>query len=324
MGKKKYLKEKIKILTNNKIKLKKGQKISIRPMVEESLKDSVISRLEGIICDNTDRYDESHDIKSEVTLLSQIKMADIITHTPGTKVVPTIVHVCTKKNSLDFDFAGDGIIADLLRSSTLGPTYNRIKDSWKNINTDDNTLFTNVMYIPNIFVFSNGVETLLSPFKVNLLMIAVPSFKSFKEDYNDDKCDDNKIATDYIGRIYGDIAEAAIKLPNCSDLIIDPFSIKITKDHQHDVINFWNYLIDSPRCKKVISSIWFSIEDEFNYVIFITEKGIKKLVENNEYDDNIHETDEELDEITDEIVSDINTKNNNKKKVVKDNLDNDD
>ena len=317
-------KNSIKIISNNKIKLRRGQKISIKPIVEESIKGATISRLEGIIPDNTDKYDASHIIKSEATLLSQIKISDIVTHTANDNMVPTIVHVCTKKNSLDFDFAGEGIIGDLLRTSTLGPTYNKIKNGWKNLNTDDKTTFTNVMFIPNILVFSNGIETLFSPFKVNLLLVSVPSFKLFKENAPEDS---KNVEVDYIGRIYGDIMDSAIKISGCSDLIINPFDIKISKEYPHDVVDMWNYLIDSSMCRKSISSIWFSItDDEFHYVLFITEKGIKKssnVIAS--ADDSVmgddDDDDEEFEDIADEIISDMESSNEKKKKNVKDALD---
>lgn len=329
---KKLAKLNIKILSNNKIKLRKGQKISIKPIVEESLKDAIVSRLDGIIDANTQKYESSHIIKSEATALSQIKMSDIITHASTNKnIVPTVVHVVTKKNALDFDFAGEGIIGDLLRSSTLGPTYQKIKDGWKSLNTDDSTSFTNVLFIPNIFVFTNGIETLLNPFKVNLLLIAEPSYKLFKEDFSE-STDQDKISRLYLERVYGDIMDAAVKIKGCSDLIINPFEVKASKDNQHEVIDIWNFLIDSTRCRESISSIWFSIENEYDYILFIAEKGVKKMVDEVPFEtipfDSIPDGDDEedddvLDDITDEIVSDIEENNNNKKKKVKELLEDD-
>ncbi len=321
---KKLAKTNIKILSSNKIKLRKGQKISIKPMVEESLSKAVVSRLEGIIDGNTEKFESSHVIKSEATALCQIKMADIISHTSTDgNVVPTIVHVVTKKNALDFDFAGEGIIGDLLRSSTLGPVYQKLKNGWKELNTDDKSDFTNILFMPNIFVFINGIEALFNPFKVNLLLVAVPTFTHHKESLPEDA---TNVETGYIGRVYGDIMDAATKIEGCTDLIIDPFDLKITKNFQHEVINMWNYLIDSIRCRKVVRSIWFSIEDEFNYVLFIAEKGVNKLMtiasteeeipfeDASSFDD---DEDEDLDDITDEIVSDMEEKNDKKKRKVK-------
>ena len=235
---KKMAKNDIKILSNNKIKLRKGQKISIKPLVEESLRKTIVSRLEGIIPDNTEKYDVNNVIKSEVTALSQIKISDITAHVSENKnLVPTIVHVVTRKSALDFDFAAEGIIGDLLRSSTLGPTYQKIKDGWKNLN-EDKTEFTNILFIPNLLVFSNGIEALFDPFKVNLLLVSVPTFKHYKENLPEYFKD---VDTSYFGRVYGDIMDAAVNIGGCDNLIIDPFDLKITKDYQHEVIDMWKY-----------------------------------------------------------------------------------
>ena len=328
MGKKHHLKEmakrNIKILGSSKIKLKRGQKINIKPYVEDSVEGSIVSRLGGIISEKMGH--EERPIKSEATLIDQYQISSILGRTKfdNDTFIPTIVVTTTKKNSIIFDFAGDNIIGNLLRTSTLGPIYEKIKSEWKKLNTDDKSDFTNILYIPNILVFSDGMESLFNPYKVNLLLVSVPTYKTIKEGLSDEDLDNSSFI--YLSRVYGDIMDAATKINGCDNLVIDPFTVKTATDNIHTVVQIWNYLINSKRCKENIDSIWFSVDNEYDYVIFIAEKGIvkKSSIPTNENDEEVvhendtkEEYDDSIEDIKDEIISDIKENTEKKKKTIK-------
>jgi hypothetical protein len=247
-------------------------------------------------------------------------MSAIIAHTRDKDAasIPTIVHVVTKKNALDFDFSAPGLIGDILRTSTLGPVYQRIKTEWKSLNTNDESNFTNIMYIPNLYVFSDGNESLFYPFKINLLIVSVPTCKRHKEEISDDTINP---ATDYIGRVIGDIMESASKISGCDELIVDPYALKITKDYPQEVINMWNYVMSTPKIKKSINKVWFTIDDEYNYVLFVANSVTKlSSILTKTTIDNVHpdedDEDDEDDDITKEIVGSINQSNHDKTVII--------
>ena len=151
----KIAEQNIKILKSGKIKVKKGQKISLDPYIENSVENTICSRSTGIISKEDVVVSNGDVSKTDITanLSSMKRTADMLSRT-STSTTYTITHVINKKESGEiFDFLDDSIVGILLRTSTLATIYKKIKDEWLDLNNEDKTSFFNVLYIPNIFVF---------------------------------------------------------------------------------------------------------------------------------------------------------------------------
>ena len=212
----------IKILKSGKIKVKKGQKISLDGYIANSINDVVCSRSEGII-PKEDIQIEPSDKKVAVNIgLSSMKRTlGLLSMEEGTTY--TIVHLISKKeHDKIFDFLDESIIGTLLRTSTLASIYKKIKTRWVDLNKDDKTNFTNVLMIPNIFVFldENTGKLRKKPFSVNLLLIAEPSVKDMSEGIEEVSKEDA------VKRIITDVYDIAVKL-KMEHVIIAPFCHKL-------------------------------------------------------------------------------------------------
>lgn len=270
--KKKQIKEaaksSIKVLKNGKIKLVKGVKFNITPSVDYTIDNSVISRLNGIIEETKSKPSEHKNIDTLITMVSQVESINLNNRLTNGKVVPTIVVVTSKKDATDFDFIGTGTIGDLLRASTLAPVYREIKDKWVDLNHSDKTDFTNVMFLPNLLMITdwNTVNTLIEPYKFNLLLVAVPSTKYMKANDNDESStfDHN------LSRIIMDVMDAAIAV-GAKHLIIDPFDHKCERKNPTVNAKIWHSIVDTIKVKNSIDFINFCVVYDDFYIPFTVE-----------------------------------------------------
>ena len=270
MGKKKKIKKlaksSIQILQNGKIKVSKNQKIDLKPYITESIQNTVVSRLEGIIS-KEDVVLETADLRldSQSHLTSDLDIANLSAHA-SSAITNTIVLTVPKKKALEsFNFLTDGTLGELLRTSTLASVYKAIKDKWVSLNENDNTVFTNVLYVPDVVIFidPNTGSFNKKPYKINVIILAIPSPGKMTLPEDEITLTDE----DVVKRIVEDEVDAAIKL-GCKDLIINPFNNKILSKNPDLAAKRWFAVTTSQRCIEQVHSIYFGIEREDLYITF--------------------------------------------------------
>ena len=255
----------IKILESGKIKFKKNEKIDISSFIESSINDAKISRLEGIpskeeiIIDGgaTYRIEASSNcssIKRIIELMSSINSDD----------TQTIVLPMTKKKASNLE--DNEIIEWLGKSSTFITAYTKLKKSWDNLNEDDNSCFTNVMYIPKLYIFLEKKGKIRKkPIIVNLMIVAFPSIN--KATNGIDAIDD----IEYTNRIINDSIEACIKCGS-KHIVIDPYYMSALTKDVHYTARYWHGKTETQRVIENIRNITFSIDNDDLYVIFCKNK----------------------------------------------------
>lgn len=264
----KIAEQNIKILKSGKIKIKKGQKISLDPYIDESVENTICSRSTGIISkeDVVVSNGEASRIDITTNLSSMKRTADMLSKTT-TPTTYTITHVINKKETSEiFDFLDDSIIGILLRTSTLASIYKKIKNEWLDLNDEDKTSFFNVLYIPNIFVFlDEDGKIKKKPFKVNLLLVAIPSLKHFSEVKIDgiDEVDESI----YTKKIIDEITDISIKC-GAKNLIVAPYCHKVFLNDAHYTAELWRNATSNGCAISHISSIDFAVNDDNLYIIF--------------------------------------------------------
>jgi hypothetical protein len=268
---KKFLKEwnlnskSIEILKSGKIKFKKDEKIDIGAYVENSIIDAKISRLEGIPSKEEIVIDGSTEYRINATTnCSSIARIIELISSINTNEVQTIVLPMTKKKALNLE--NNDIVSWLGGSSTFAAVYNKLQESWEEINTDDKTPFTNVMFIPKLYIFieKNG-KLRKKPIVVNLMIVALPSINKSKVGVE---------ATDkieYTNRIINDTMDACIRC-GCKSVVVDPFSMTTLKEDVHYTSRYWHGKTETQRVIENIRNITFSIDNDDLYVIFCKNK----------------------------------------------------
>lgn len=269
--KEKATKKSIEILESGKVKIKKDQKISLNPYIKDSVKNCICSRIEGIPNNEEVVIDES-TLKTEINInLTSIKRTlELNAYTSDQPY--TVVAVCSKKETVSlFDFMENTIIGVLLRTSTLASIYKTQKEKWMELNTDDKTAFTNVLYIPDILVFlnENTGKILKKPFKVNLLVVSVPSAKYMLDGIEEA---DNEVE---VKRIIDDVFESAIKI-HTPKLIIAPFCYSPLLKDEHLTSETWHGISETDRVNNNIKSIDFCVNSDDAFIIFKKSKSTEE------------------------------------------------
>lgn len=273
MSKKKHLKKlaesNIQMLRSGKIKFAKDQKVDISSFVTKSIDNTIISRLDAIIS-KEDVVIDTKDLHPNITtnLTDPINTAELSSQI-NSPVTETIIIPINKKSALDiFDYLGCDTLGTILRSSTLAAVYKKVKSQWVDLNSEDGSQFTNVLYIPDVMVFLDFKKMKIRkvPFKINVLIVATPSVNKMNEN-NIDKPSDEEAAS----RIIADIVDAAIKC-GCKDIIVDPFDCKILAKDISNTSKLWNQIVTSQRYIEQIRSTIFAIEDEDRFVVFNSNK----------------------------------------------------
>lgn len=254
----------IKILKSGKVKIKKGQKISLSPYVTDSVNNAIVSRLDAIISKADVVIDAKNKVLSTSTNLSSMKRTVELLTKIDSPIVYTLVHIINKKNATDiFDFMDDGIIGSLLRSSTLASIYKEVKPKWVELNTDDKTSFTNVLFIPKILVFLDEVtgKILKRPYVVNLLLVTEPSAKEMATGL--EKLSSEEI-TDHIIK---DVFTSSIKC-GARNLIVNPYCHKALMADEHYTSDVWKVMSEVQPSIENLDTIDYSITNDDLYIIF--------------------------------------------------------
>lgn len=255
----------IKILASGKIKFKRNEKIDISSSVHASMHDTVISRIEGIPSKEEIIIDDTRNYRIEATAnCSSITRIIELVSNINTTDVQTIVLPMTKKKASKLE--DNEIIEWLAKSSAFTPIYSKIKKNWDNLNDDDNSCFTNVMFIPNIYIFLEKKGKLRkNPILVNLMIVAVPSINKATDGI--DAIDD----IEYTNRIINDSIEACIKC-GCKSIVVNPYCMNALQKDVHYTAKYWHGKTETQRVIENIRNITFSIDNDDLYVIFCKNK----------------------------------------------------
>lgn len=257
----------VEILESGKIKFKKDKKVDIGHYVESSVNDAKISRLEGIPSKEEiiiDGSNNTYRLNTSANCSSIARIIDIVSDI-NSNDVQTIVLPMTKKKANKLE--NNHIFEWLCKSSTLLATYTKLNTRWRELNDDDKSNFTNVMYIPNIYIFieKNG-KLRKKPIAVNLMIVAVPSSTGVNNNRLE-VVDD----IDYTNRVITDSLEACIRC-GCKSIVVDPYSMKILMSDVHYTAKYWHGKTETQRVIENIRNITFSINDDDLYVIFCKNK----------------------------------------------------
>lgn len=268
---KKFLKEwnmdskSIEILESGKIKFKKDEKVDLGEYIKSSIDDTKISRLEGIPSKEEIVIDGSSNYRLETsTNCSCITRIIELISSINTTDVQTIVLPMTKKKASKLN--ENEIIEWLGKSSTFAAIYSKLESSWNELNDEDNSHFTNVMFIPKIYIFLEKKGKIRKrPIMVNLMVVAVPSMNKAKEGI------EAMDSIEYTNRIINDSLDACIRC-GCKSVVVDPFSMSSLQKDVHYTSKYWHGKTETQRVIENIRNITFSIDNDDLYVIFCKNK----------------------------------------------------
>ena len=255
----------IEILESGKIKFKKDEKIDISSFAEDSVKDARISRLEGIPSKEEITIDGSatYRLNASANCSSISRIVDLV-GAIDTNEIQTIVVPVTKKKALSLE--ENDTIRWLAGSSTFLSVYSKLKKNWEALNDDDSSVFTNVLFIPKIYLFLEKKGKLRkTPITINLLIVALPTQNKAKSGLDDTD------EYEYTSRIISDTVDAVIRC-GCKSIIVDPYAMKALQEDVHYTARYWYGKIETQRVIENVRSITFSIDNDNLYVIFCKNK----------------------------------------------------
>lgn len=264
----------MKILRKGKIKIDGDTKIYLEPYIEKSVNNTVCGKLLDIISrmdevdDECERkinhYFDQISVETALTFLS-ITNPDII-YTAG---------VISSKKNFDrmFSFKGDSTVNYLYRVSTLPAIYQSIESIVKekeNESNDTNDAF--VLYIPDILIYlDNKGNTLHQPYKVNLLITIVPTYKILKESEG--------LSIFETGRRYvDDLCDAALKC-GVKNLVVDPFSHKKLLETAPYISDYWITKEEIYDMRNHIDSISYCVPTKYYSTLFKMSSGMKGFLD---------------------------------------------
>lgn len=260
-------------MKNGAVKVRKGEYMDISESIQFSTEQSILSRLDNIISKEDVLVDTSDCKVSIKTLMTnELYTAEAIFRL-GNKKVHTIVIPVSKKEAISsFDFLEATILSAILRTGTLGYVYNNIAESWKAMNEENTSSFTNVLYVPKVLEFidfNKGKVRKCNLFNINVLVVALPSKNAIIEEVksDDNDIDEKDVDSLLASRVIADICDAAIKC-GCKDLIIDPFGYKFLEKDKTETSSLWKQITTSQRFIENIDSVTFTTEDNSDYVVF--------------------------------------------------------
>ena len=256
----------IQILGSGKIKFKKDEKVDIGHFVETSVNDAKISRLEGIPSKEEiiiDGSNNTYRLDATANCSSITRIIDIMSSIDSTDVQTIVLPMSKKKAS---NIETNHVIEWLGKSSTFLATYTKLKKGWDALNSDDSSCYTNVMYIPNIYIFlEKKGKFRKKPITVNLMIVALPSINKATTGI---EAMDN-IA--YTNRVINDTIESCIRC-GCKSVVVDPYCMKALMDDVHYTAKYWYGKTETQRVIENIRNVTFSIDNDDLYVIFCKNK----------------------------------------------------
>lgn len=260
-NKKHVAKNTIKVLSDGKVKIKKGKKVDLTPYIQNSVANCVMGTIDG--SGKPGRRPKDLELTVSNLMLTAPEALRIIS-TGTTDTEFTIVDIVRLKDANTFDLTEDSIKGEILRASTLGGCYKEVKMKWKEFNSTEYTKTTNYLFFPELVSFMNSEtgDVLHMPFKFNYLMISVPSINRFGYDDMDV----------YLNNAIADIMDAIIDT-KVKNVIIDPFTIKAFRENVDVVSNLFNTIVSTDKVKNYLDSVIFAIADSDKFVpFFATQK----------------------------------------------------
>lgn len=267
---KKIANSRISVLKSGKVKFEKGETISLNVFSERSIAGTIISRVDGII---SKEVPESNTNKSKTEKHSFLMDMEDYLRATGTmdgKTQTIIIPIPKKKACFAFDFLSNSILGVLLRTSTLATVYKNVKEKWVDLNKDDKSAFTNVMYIPSLMIFGDSFtgRLLEKPILANVLILAMPSEKQLDTTVtteNDVEITEIRSRDDVKKDIIGEIMESVIRL-GATNIILDPFSHKVLRKDPLETILIWNTALQSKRVNQNVETVSTVFTDESLYI----------------------------------------------------------
>jgi uncharacterized protein (TIGR02452 family) len=263
----------IKILKSGKIKIQKGQKISLVPYITDSVANTVCSRIDAIISKEEVVVDTTNcRLDTTSTLSTMRKTVEMLSRIEGSGT-QTVIHIINKKNAIEiFDFMDDSIVGTLLRSSTLAAIYKKIKDDWFDLNESDKTQFTNILFIPDILVFldEDTGKVKKIPHKVNLLLVAEPSLKAMATGV------ERVTSEQAVERTINDVFASAIKC-GAKNLVIAPYCHKIFLEDPYTTAGVWHDYTTIQKSIENLNNVNFAVNNDDLYIIFMKNNSYNKM-----------------------------------------------
>ncbi len=272
-NKKLIAKNTIKMLSDGKVKIKKGKKVDLTPFMEKTLSKTSMGYIDG--SGRRGRRPKDLELGVNNLLLPAPEALRILAST-STDADYTIVDIVRLKDANTFDLTEDSIKGEILRGSTLGGCYKAVKKHWLELNVPKVTDKTAYLYFPELVSFMNSDtgDVLKMPFKFNYLMISVPSISRFGYDSMDI----------YLNNVVADIMDAVIEVGS-KNIILDPFSIKAFREHDEEISTLFNTIVSSDKVKNYLDTVTFAIPNDNEFITFIaSQKNILTSKDDLKYD----------------------------------------
>ena len=191
-------------------KLKKDDIIDLSTRVayyiNSSMKNLKASRLEGLPSNEEiviDSDEKDYRIETNINKSTVQKTITLLSEIDENNVQTVLIPIPKKKSGKIDEHPFIKWLKDI---STFEAVYDKIKERWIDLNDDDKTEFSNVLYLPDIYVFMNGKKIRTKPFRINLVIVAVPNKFNAKPGI------DEMNEYEYIHKVVDDSIEATIKL----------------------------------------------------------------------------------------------------------------
>lgn len=246
-------------------KLKKDDIIDLSTRVayyiNSSMKNLKASRLEGLPSNEEiviDSDEKDYRIETNINKSTVQKTITLLSEIDENNVQTVLIPIPKKKSGKIEEHPFIKWLKDI---STFEAVYDKIKERWIDLNDDDKTEFSNVLYLPDIYVFMNGKKIRTKPFRINLVIVAVPNKFNAKPGI------DEMNEYEYIHKVVDDSIEATIKL-GCKNLVINPFALGFLADGAHSASEYWSTIPERGRVIENIDSLVFSISDDDLFIIF--------------------------------------------------------
>lgn len=224
--------------------------------------DAMATRIDGIPSKEAVSVDNDNKLTTNFEIFhSNIpKSVDLVSGIHGKKEY-TIVVPMTKKKSLKL--GEDGIFQYLNHTSTFRYLYKNIRRAWFDLTENDDTKFTNVLWIPGIHMIANSRGSVIKDkdIVVNVLVTAFPNIDNASDGVE-------KVSKeDYMLRIVNDTYSAAIKL-GCKTILVDPFHMRVLRNEAAMSSDMWNTATTEKKYIENIQDTFFSIEEDDLFIIF--------------------------------------------------------
>ncbi len=261
-NKKNIAKNTIKVLSDSKVKIKKGKKMDLTPFISFSVNNCRMGTIDG--SGKAGRPPKDLEIGINNLMLSSAESLRIMS-VGLSEAEFTIVDIVRLKDSNTFDMTSPDTKGEMLRSSTLGGCYKEVKMKWKELNSTEYSKNTNYLYFPELISFMNSDtgDVLRMPFKFNYLMISVPSIS--RAGYDD--------VNVYINNVVADVMDAIIDV-RAKNVIVDPFSIKVFRENPDITSSLFNTIVSTDKVKNYLDSVTFAIPNSDNFVTFLANQKI--------------------------------------------------